>query len=54
MEMGFQLKEVPILFVDRKKGKSKMSTAIFSEAFLGVIEMKLKSLFRPYTRKRPA
>jgi len=49
-KMGFALQEVPILFIDRKKGKSKMSSAIFSEAFLGVLEMKVKSWFRNYRR----
>ncbi|MFT5242144.1 MAG: dolichol-phosphate mannosyltransferase [Glaciecola sp.] len=38
--------EVPIVFTDRKKGKSKMSGGIISEAIFGVINMKFKSLFR--------
>jgi dolichol-phosphate mannosyltransferase len=46
---GFKIKEVPIIFTDRTKGKSKMSVSIFREAFLGVIEMKLHSLFKTYT-----
>ncbi len=45
---GFRYKEVPVIFVDRKKGKSKMSSGIFSEAFFGVLEMKIKSWFRKY------
>lgn len=39
----FKIKEVPILFVDRVEGVSKMSTKIFKEAFLGVIKMRFNS-----------
>lgn len=42
----FKIVEVPIIFTDRKKGKSKMSGGIISEAIFGVINMKFKSLFR--------
>lgn len=42
--LGFRLTEVPIIFTNRVKGKSKMSSGIFSEAFFGVIKMKFKSL----------
>lgn len=42
----FKIIEVPIIFTDRKKGKSKMSGGIISEAIFGVINMKFKSLFR--------
>lgn len=45
---GFRLQEVPIIFTDRTKGVSKMSTKIFREAVLGVIQMKISSLFRRY------
>lgn len=37
---GFKIIEVPILFTDRILGQSKMSTRIFKEAFLGVIQMR--------------
>jgi dolichol-phosphate mannosyltransferase len=37
---GFKLVEVPIMFTDRVLGVSKMSTRIFKEAFLGVIQMR--------------
>lgn len=37
---GFKLVEVPILFVDRLEGTSKMSTNIFKEAFWGVLKMR--------------
>jgi dolichol-phosphate mannosyltransferase len=49
-KFGFQLKEVPIIFTDRTRGQSKMSTRIFREAFLGVIQMKIWSWFRKYPR----
>ena len=45
---GFKIKEVPIVFTDRTKGRSKMSRGIFKEAVFGVIQMKIKSLFRKY------
>ncbi|MEZ0486934.1 polyprenol monophosphomannose synthase [Fibrella aquatica] len=53
---GFSLKEVPIIFTDRTRGESKMSTKIFKEAILGVIQMKINSFFRHYipTKKRTA
>lgn len=45
---GFNVQEVPIIFTDRQEGTSKMSGGIFSEAFFGVIKMKLRSFFRKY------
>lgn len=42
----FKIVEIPVIFTDRTKGKSKMSSGIISEAIFGVISMKLKSLFR--------
>ncbi|MGZ3873230.1 MAG: polyprenol monophosphomannose synthase [Mucilaginibacter sp.] len=45
---GFKLVEVPIIFTDRTLGTSKMSTSIFREAFIGVIQMKINSIFRKY------
>ncbi|PWK18970.1 polyprenol monophosphomannose synthase [Xanthomarina spongicola] len=41
----FNIVEVPVIFTDRKKGKSKMSGSIISEAIFGVIKMKIKSFF---------
>tara|TARA_B100000401_G_C52786080_1_gene710897 strand:- start:1033 stop:1758 length:726 start_codon:yes stop_codon:yes gene_type:complete len=46
--LGFKIKEVPIIFTDRKKGQSKMSSSIFKEAILGVLFMKIKSWFKKY------
>lgn len=40
---GFKIVEIPITFVDRKIGVSKMSTRIFKEAFWGVIQMRFSS-----------
>lgn len=48
---GFNVIEIPIIFTDRTEGTSKMSTKIFREAFLGVIEMKIRSWFRTYKQK---
>lgn len=42
----FKIVEIPVIFTDRAKGKSKMSSGIISEAIFGVISMKLNSLFR--------
>jgi dolichol-phosphate mannosyltransferase len=41
---GFKIQEVPILFTDRILGVSKMSTKIFKEAFLGVLQMRFRAL----------
>jgi dolichol-phosphate mannosyltransferase len=41
---NFNITEVPIIFTDRTKGESKMSSAIFQEAVLGVIALKVKNL----------
>jgi dolichol-phosphate mannosyltransferase len=42
----FKLVEVPVIFTDRTKGESKLSSSIISEAIFGVISMKIKSLFK--------
>lgn len=47
---NFKIIEVPIIFTDRKRGKSKMSGGIFNEALWGVLRMKIRSLFRKYKR----
>jgi len=41
----FKIEEVPVIFTDRTKGESKMSSGIISEAIFGVIVMKFKSVF---------
>ncbi|NNC50806.1 MAG: polyprenol monophosphomannose synthase [Flaviramulus sp.] len=42
----FKIVEVPVIFTDRTRGESKLSTGIISEAVFGVISMKIKSLFK--------
>ena len=48
---GFTIKEVPVIFVNRVLGVSKMSGGIFSEAFFGVISLKVGSWFKRYPKK---
>ena len=50
---GFKIKEVPITFIDREKGTSKMNLSIITEAITGVIQMRVKTLFKkaPYSLK---
>ncbi|MGI6321897.1 MAG: polyprenol monophosphomannose synthase [Bacteroidales bacterium] len=50
-KLGYKLVEVPIIFTDRKRGISKMSGGIFSEALYGVLRMKLRSFFIKYKRQ---
>jgi dolichol-phosphate mannosyltransferase len=40
IKKGFKIVEVPITFIDRVEGVSKMSSKIFKEAFLGVVQMR--------------
>lgn len=47
---GFTIKEVPIIFVNRELGTSKMNSSIFGEAVFGVIKLKLKGLFKKYPK----
>lgn len=49
---GFNIQEVPIIFINRVLGESKMSGGIFSEAVFGVIRLKLGSLGRKYPQKK--
>lgn len=45
---GFKIREVPIIFINRVLGSSKMSGGIFGEAVLGVIRLKMDSIFKKY------
>ena len=45
---GFKIVEVPIIFVNRMLGTSKMSSGIFSEGFFGVLRLKWSSMFTKY------
>jgi len=42
----FKIKEIPVIFTDRARGESKLSSGIISEAIFGVISMKCKSIFK--------
>lgn len=44
-KMGFKIKEVPIIFVNRVLGTSKMNGSIFGEAVFGVIKLRLSTWF---------
>jgi dolichol-phosphate mannosyltransferase len=50
-KLGFTIKEVPITFVDREYGLSKMNKGIVKEGILGVLKLKWMSMFKNY-RKR--
>ncbi len=49
-KLGFNIKEVDIIFTDRTEGESKMNKSIFKEAIFGVIELRLRSIFKKYKR----
>ena len=49
-KFGFKIVEVPIIFVNRVLGVSKMNGGIFGEAVFGVIRLKWNSLFKTYKR----
>ncbi len=51
-KMGFRIKEVPIVFINRVLGTSKMSGGIFSEALFGVIKLRWQSIFNKDRFKR--
>jgi len=41
-KLGYNVVEVPVIFVDRTEGTSKMSSGIFGEAFWGVLKLRFK------------
>lgn len=49
-KIGFRIKEVPVIFVNRREGVSKMSGGIFGEAFFGVMRLRLDGWFRKYPK----
>lgn len=49
-KIGFKIKEVPVIFVNRREGVSKMSGGIFGEAFLGVMRLRWDGWFRKYPK----
>ena len=49
-KIGFKIKEVPVVFVNRREGVSKMSGGIFSEALFGVIRLRWDGWTRRYPK----
>ena len=50
-KLGFKIQEVPIVFVDRKVGVSKMSKGILKEGVLGVLKIQWNSMFKNYKKR---
>ena len=46
LKLGFRINEVPVIFVNRKEGTSKMSSGIFGEAFWGVIRLRFRKFHK--------
>jgi len=51
-KIGYRIKEVPVIFVNRREGTSKMSGGIFGEAFFGVMRLRWDGWFRKYPKKQ--
>lgn len=49
-KIGFKIKEVPVIFVNRREGVSKMSGGIFGEAFFGVMRLRWDGWTRHYPK----
>ena len=49
-KIGFKIKEVRVIFVNRREGVSKMSGGIFGEAFFGVMRLRWDGWFRKYPK----
>lgn len=49
-KIGFKIKEVPVIFVNRQEGVSKMNGGIFGEAFFGVMRLRLDGWIRKYPK----
>lgn len=49
-KLGYKIEEVPITFVDRKLGSSKMNKGIVKEGILGVLKLRWQSLFKSYNK----
>ena len=49
-KIGFKIKEVSVIFVNRREGVSKMSGGIFGEAFFGVMKLRWDGLTRKYPK----
>lgn len=51
-KIGFKIKEVSVVFVNRQEGTSKMNGSIFSEAFFGVMRLRLDGWLRQYPKRK--
>ena len=49
-KLGFKIMEVPIIFIDRKLGASKMHKGIVKEGIIGVVKLRWNSLFKNYRK----
>ena len=49
---GFKIKEVPVIFVNRELGTSKMNSSIFGEAVFGVMRLRWDGWFRKYPKRK--
>ena len=49
---GFKIIEVPVIFINRELGTSKMNSSIFGEAVFGVIKLKVNSWFHKFPQKK--
>ncbi|MDR1553730.1 MAG: polyprenol monophosphomannose synthase [Prevotellaceae bacterium] len=49
-KLGFKIEEVPIIFIDRKLGTSKMSSSIFGEAMWGVLKLKFSKIKKQHKK----
>ena len=50
-KLGFKITEVPIIFIDRELGASKMNKGIVKEGILGVLQLRWQSMFKNYRRR---
>jgi len=50
-KLGFKITEVPITFIDRELGASKMNKGIIKEGVLGVLKLRWQSIFKNYRKK---
>ena len=50
-QCGFRIQEVPVIFINRELGTSKMNSSIFGEAVFGIIQLKWDSWFHKFPQK---
>ena len=43
-KLGYKIAEVPVIFINRQEGTSKMSGSIFGEAFWGVLKLRFRKI----------